>query len=84
MDRITKKQLHERCTNVNRRLRAAGSGRAVNVQDRSGYTALDEYDVSKHVAFSICVRTITVGTKREIGEYLNAMMIALDLASVRD
>jgi len=74
-ERITKHALHERAANLNRRLKA--SGRHIQAEQRNGYWALDEY---KGTA---CIRTITAGTKREIADFLHAMMVGIDLSQVR-
>jgi hypothetical protein len=82
-DRITKKQLDERVKNLNRRLNPTltdstipfhEEARYVQIQGRNGYTALDEYQGLA------CVRTITVGTKREVADFLHAMMVGIDLS----
>jgi len=80
MDRITKTTLLARMHNVNRRISPgvnasewAHSGRYVYVESRNGHTALDEYRDGE------CVRTIMVGTKREVADFLHAMMVGIDL-----
>lgn len=89
-DRITLADIEARVGNVNRRLT---NGRKVFSQGRNGYIGLDEYydnhdatDCQRIHGDSYCnsgvmVRTITCGTKREIGEFLNAMMVGIDLAA---
>jgi len=72
MDTVTRTVLEHRCTNLNRRLER--SGRHVEVGLRNGQVGLDEY---KGTA---CIRTITVGTKREIADFLHAMMVGIDLS----
>jgi len=62
-ERITQKQLDLRAEIVSSRLR----GLRVEVQQRNGSSALDLYDDDG------CIRMLAVGTKREIGDYLNAM-----------
>jgi hypothetical protein len=74
-ERLTRADLDERCANVNRRLES--TDRRVLLQGRNGYTALDEYDVSGSRAAA--VRTIIVGTKREVGDFLFAMMVGINL-----
>jgi len=81
MDRITRSDLLARMHNVNRRLNPgvdvaewAHHGRYVFVESRNGHTALDEYHGSE------CVRTLTVGTKREVADFLHAMMVGIDLS----
>jgi len=82
MERITIDGVRERAVNVNRRLE--GSGRGVVVEQRNGHVALDEYRVtygfSGQSTFDACLRTITVGTKREVAEFLHAMMVGIDLS----
>jgi len=81
MERITKQTLHARMGNVNRRLNPGKSveewahhGRYVYVEFRDGAVALDEY------LGTSCIRTITVGTKREVADFLHAMMVGIDLS----
>ena len=45
----------------------------LRTQGRNGYTGLDLYDGSS------MVRTLTIGTKREVYEYLGAMIAALEI-----
>jgi len=82
MDRITKDVLNERVRNVNRRLNPGKTpvefDRYVLTQGRNGATALDEY--RREGTKMVCLRTITVGTKREVAEFLHAMMVGIDLA----
>lgn len=82
-ERVTKEQLNERVRNVNRRLNPertpmefGTNGRYVLVNGRNGYTALDEYEGPT------MLRTITAGSKREVSEFLHAMMVGIDLADV--
>ncbi len=88
-ERITRQQLEERCVNVNRRLQATGRG--VQVQGRNGYFGLDEYMRDPDATISLpdsvpgrgygwmMTRTLTCGTKREVADYLTAMMVGIDL-----
>jgi hypothetical protein len=76
MARYTNADLDERCANVNRRIES--TGREVRAQGRNGYVGLDEY-----TADGSMVRTITAGTKREVAEFLFAMMIGIDLSQVQ-
>ena len=69
---ITRLTLDARCENLNRRLRP--TGRHVELQNRNGYVAIDEYRGA-----GFCVRTITAGTKREIANFLHAMMVGMDM-----
>ena len=71
-ERITQRDLDERCTNLNHRLT---NGRRVETQGRNGYIGLDEFERDGSM-----LRTITCGTKREIGEFLHAMMVGIDLS----
>lgn len=75
-DRITQRDVDLRVGNVNRRL--AGTGLSVCAQGRNGYVALDEYR-GGHVQ-----RTITAGTKREIADFLHAMMVGIDMSRTED
>lgn len=83
-DRITRANLDERCANVNRRIQ--NTGRRVVAEGRNGYIGLDEYRVTDRLVRGTnlnaleCVRTLTVGTKREVGEFLHAMMVGIDLS----
>jgi len=79
MERITKDTLNQRAQNVNRRLRPEGAPASVREHHvypeyRNGHVALDEY------RDGACVRTITVGTKREVADFLHAMMVGIDLS----
>jgi hypothetical protein len=82
-ERITKADLYARVRNVNRRLNPDVSpmqhSRYVNVEERNGSTALDEWKRTEAEGH-VCVRTITVGTKREVAEFLHAMMVGIDLS----
>lgn len=83
-ERITLKDLDERCANLNRRIES--TGRRVGCQGRNGYIGLDEYrldDSNPRTRYSM-VRTITCGTKREIGDFLHAMMVGIDLSRSED
>ena len=71
-ERINSATLDNRTANVNRRIEA--TGRRLEVGRRNGYVALDEY------RGEACIRTVTVGTKREIADYLTAMMAGIDLS----
>jgi hypothetical protein len=70
-ERITQRDIDMRVGNVNRRL--APTGLSVNAQGRNGYTGLDEYR-DGHVQ-----RTLTAGTKREVADFLHAMMVGMDM-----
>lgn len=77
-DRITHEDVEARVANVNRRI--ASTGRRVVAERRNGYIGLDEYAVQGGTTELACQRTITVGTKREVAEYLHAMMVGIDLS----
>ena len=71
-ERITQRDIDARVGNVNRRL--AASGVSVNAQGRNGYTGLDEYRDGK------VQRMIMAGTKREVADFLHAMMVGIDMS----
>ena len=77
MERVTMENVRERAANLNRRLE--GTGRYVVVQGRNGYVALDEYGTVDGRE-NMCLRTLTVGTKREVADYLHAAMVGIDLS----
>ena len=81
-ERVTRANLEQRADNVNRRLRH--TDRFVVVQGRNGYIGLDEYErmpnFQGRTRADQMVRTLTVGTKREVGDFLHAMMVGIDLA----
>jgi hypothetical protein len=89
---MTKANLEARVENVNRRLEEARAVGRVQVQGRNGYTGLDLYrrddDCTLNLPDSVPGRgagwiqqsTLTVGTKREVGDFLHAMMVGMDLA----
>lgn len=68
-DRITKSRLSNREGALNSMLR----GVHVETQGRYDYTALDLYDRAG------LVRTLTSGTKREVYDYMGAMIEALSI-----
>lgn len=94
MERITRANLNERCANVNRRMESRGSIYRYQTLERNGYTGLDRFtrdpactlnlpdSVPGRGAGWLCQSTVTVGTKREVGDFLHAMMTALDDESV--
>ena len=49
------------------------SGLHVRAERRNGYTGLDLYDADG------CIRNLTVGTSREVYDYLGAMLAALEI-----
>lgn len=69
MDRITKQNIERRTEAVNRLL----SGVRVVPQGRNGYVGLDLY------AEGEMVRNLTVGSKREVYDYMGGMLAALEL-----
>lgn len=89
-ERMTQAHLETRVENVNRRMESRGSVYRYQIQGRNGYTGLDRFtrdpddtlnlpdSVPGRGAGWICQSTVTVGTKREIGDFLHAMMVALD------
>lgn len=89
-DRITREHLEARIENLNRRMESRGATVRYQVQGRNGYIALDRFtrdpdctlnlpdSVPGRGAGWIMVAHITSGTKREIAEYVGAMMVALD------
>jgi hypothetical protein len=89
-DRITKANLEARVENVNRRMEQRGSAIRYQVQGRNGYTALDRFtgdpadklnlpdSVPGRGAGWLMLSTVTLGTKREVADFLHAMMVALD------
>ena len=77
-ERISMTDVLESTINVNRRLK--GTGRAVLPEWRNGYVGLDEYEVDSENHYGACIRTITAGTKREVYDFLHAMMVGIDLS----
>lgn len=75
MERVSVDNIALRCENLNRRL---SNGRSIHVQGRNGYVGLDEYNAE------VLVRTITVGSKKEVADFLHAMMVGIDLSRVED
>lgn len=87
MERITREDLDTRAANLNRRIE--GTGHFVVVEGRNGYFGLDEYEFGAErfapngtTASGAAIRTITVGTKREVADFLHAMMVGIDLSRV--
>ena len=78
-DRITKANIEERVANVNRRMESLGSKVRYESWSTSGRQGLFRRTAdSKPGTVDSDVR---FGTKNEIGEFLYAMMVALDDAS---
>lgn len=84
-ERITRANLDERAANVNRRLE--GTNRYVVVQGRNGYIGLDEYAerivCGDEVIPDQMIRVLTCGTKREVGDFLHAMLVGIDLSRTK-
>jgi hypothetical protein len=92
-ERITRQDVETRCANLNRRMDNYKSKYRYVVEARNGYTALDRTYRDPNATMSlsgsvpgrgygwIIESTVTVGTKREVAEYLHAMMVALDDAA---
>ena len=70
MERITQQYLEDRTAVTNSMLRGDIH---LRTQGRNGYTGLDLYDGSS------MVKTLTIGTKREVYTYLGAMIDALEI-----
>lgn len=81
-DRVTTDTVIARCDNVNRRMESRGSTIRYSFEGRNGYIALDALKVADEPE-PYMLRTVTVGTKREIADYLSAMIVALDDAAQR-
>lgn len=93
MERITRETLETRVENVNRRMAQAGSEVRYQVQARNGYMGLDRFRRDPAATIDLpdsvpgrgygweMLSTVTVGTKREVADYLHAMMTALDDAN---
>jgi hypothetical protein len=75
-ERITNETIRARLHNVNRRL--AKTDVVWVTQGRNGAVAIDRGRRSDGAILS----TITVGTKREVADFLHAAMVALDDARV--
>lgn len=73
-ERITAEDVAARVANVNRRMAERDVTVRYAEQYRNGYCALDRWDVET----GSILATVTVGTKREVAEFLHAMMVALD------
>ncbi len=73
-ERITRATVDARLENLNRRLESRGSAVRWSVQGRNGYIGLDRMRASDGAMLA----TITVGTKREVADFLHAAMVAID------
>ncbi len=69
MERVTNENLSNRVTAANRQLQVAGVGGQFVAQGRNGYTGLDYCD-----SIGTVIRTLTCGTKREVYDYLGAVI----------
>lgn len=95
-DRITRQNVEDRVENVNRRMESRGSSVRYQVEGRNGYIGLDRYtrdpDATINLPDSVpgrgygwvCMSNVMCGTKREVADFLRAMMVALDDSSVRE
>jgi hypothetical protein len=94
MERITRENLEARVSNLNRRMDSRGSAVRYQIESRNGRIGLDRFTRDEAAAAYapdsvpgrgigwVCLSTVTVGTKREIAEFLHAMMVALDDAEI--
>lgn len=92
-ERITREHVETRCANVNRRMEARGSVYRYVTQGRHGGVGLDRVRRDSNATINlpdsvpgrgygwITESTVTFGTKREVAEFLHAMMVALDDAA---
>lgn len=78
---ITMQRVRDACENVNRRMARHGSRVRYTVEQRCGYCALDPTRVGDPVG-TASGDALIIGTKREVWEYLRAMMRALDDSEV--
>lgn len=86
MERITRENVEERVANVNRRMGERRAAVRYVAQGRNGYIGLDrltpETEYLGEGTSWIIQATVTAGTKREVAEFLHAMMVALDDAKI--
>jgi hypothetical protein len=78
---MTCENIRERCDNLNRRMRRRGLPVRYFAQQRYGYTAVDRYRCVSDGSGERCEMVdgpIVAGTKNEVGQFLHAMMVALD------
>lgn len=80
MARITYDNVEERVANVNRRMEYQGAHVRYTVSHRYDYYAIDR-EILEDGAWRP-QNAVKLGTKSELGEFLNAMMIALDDAEL--
>lgn len=83
MERITRQNVEDRVDNVNRRMESRGSSVRYTAEGRNGYIGLDRIRITPEQPGRLGERwhiesTVTCGTKREVAEFLHAMMVALD------
>jgi len=74
-ERVTQDDLAQVQGNLNRRLKGRGSRSRVAIEFRNGHAAADEWNV----ADGHTLRTLVVGTKREVYDALWHMIRAIDL-----
>ena len=89
-ERITRANLELRVENVNRRMESRGSIIRYQVEGRNGYIGLDRFTRDPNATINmpdsvpgrgygwIMLSNVTNGTKREVADFLHAMMVALD------
>lgn len=77
--RITNQTIAERTHNVNRRL--LHTGHQVLVERRNDGYGLDEFRPDDPF---VRIRTLTFGTKREVADFLHAMMVGIDLSRLEE
>lgn len=80
MERLTRANLDARCDNVNRRFESRGSGIRYALQGRNGGIGLDRVDSADP---DRVLSTVMLGTTREVGDFLHAVMVGLDDAAQR-
>ena len=78
MERITNQTLAERLHHLNRRYVLAGVDRAVFTEALNGHVTLSEFRPSD----PFVRRTIAVGTKRQVADFVHAMTVGIDLLQV--
>lgn len=81
MERVTRQNVEERVANVNRRMSDRGAVVRYAAEGRNGHIGLDRI-VLRDGEWVGVQATVAVGTKREIADFLHAMMVALDDAQL--
>ena len=84
-ERITRQNVDDRCRNLNRRMIELGARVGYIAEGRNGYIGLDRYEVIEQnsgYTYGACLSNVVCGTKREIADFLHAMMVALDDAKL--